>query len=122
MSLLRSNAVRTVLAWQALATAVMAVVAGASWGFHAGCSAMLGGLVSIVSGAVFAALAGTRKGRSAGGVLGVALRAEAAKITAIVLLLWLVLANYGEVVALAFLVVFAVTAVIFSAAVAVRDE
>ncbi len=54
-------------------------------------------------------------------MLRVALRAEAAKIVAVVLLLWLVLATYKEVVAPGFLGAFAVTVVIFSAAIAVRD-
>jgi ATP synthase protein I len=49
-------------------------------------------------------------------------QAEAAKIITIVLLLWLVLSTYKEVIALAFLGAFAVTVVIFSAAIAVRDD
>jgi ATP synthase protein I len=122
VSLLRSNAIRRVLCWQAVATIAMGGAAGAVWGFHAGWSAVLGGLVSILPGMVFSAVAGTRKDREPGSVLMVALRAEAAKIAAVVLLLWLVLAHYREVVVLAFLVTFAVTAVLFSAALAVRDK
>ena len=89
---------------------------------HAGLSVLLGGLVSMASGAIFAIVAHVGRAGTAGGVLRVALRAEAAKIIAIILLLSLVLTTYKEVVALAFLGAFAVTVVIFSAAIAVRDD
>ena len=121
MFLLQSKAIRKVFRWQACATAAMALLAAALWGMHAGLSVLLGGLVSMAAGAVFGIVASTDRGRSAGGILRVALRAEAAKIIAVVLLLWLVLATYKEVVALGFLGAFAVTVVIFSAAIAVRD-
>ena len=89
---------------------------------HAGLSVLLGGLVSMASGAIFAIVAHTGRAGTAGGVLRVALRAEAAKIIAIILLLWLVLTTYKDVVAPAFLGAFAVTVVIFSAAIAVRED
>jgi ATP synthase protein I len=119
--LLQSKAIRKVFWWQACATGAMTLVAGSFWGIHAGLSALLGGLVSMAAGAVFGIVASTDNGRSAAGILRSALRAEAAKIIAVVLLLWLVLATYKEVVALGFLGAFAVTVVIFSAAIAVRD-
>ena len=121
MFLLQSKAIRTVFRWQASATAAMTALAGFLWGMHAGVSALLGGLVSMTAGAVFAIVAYTGRGRPAGSVLRVALRAEAAKIIAVVLLLWIVLATYKEVVALGFLGAFVVTVVIFSAAITVRD-
>ena len=119
--LLQSKAIRTVFRWQAWATAAMALIAVAFWGMHAGLSALLGGLVSMAAGAVFAIVAYTGRSTSAGRALRVALRAETAKVIAVVLLLWLVLATYKEVVALGFLGAFVVTVVIFSAAIAVRD-
>ena len=122
MVLLQSSAIRTVLRWQAYVTAAMTLIVGGLWGLHAGLSALLGGLVSMASGAIFAIVAHKGKARSASGALRGALRAEAAKIIAVILLLWLVLATYKEVVALGFLGAFAVTVVIFSAAIAVRDE
>ena len=121
MFLLQSKAIRTVFRWQACATAAMTAFAGFLWGMHAGLSALLGGLVSMVAGTVFAIVAYSGRGASAGSVLRVALRAEAAKIIAVVLLLWLVLATYKEVVALGFLGAFVVTVMIFSAAISVRD-
>lgn len=122
MLLIQSKPISAVLRWQAYATAAMTLFAGGLWGMHAGLSTLLGGMISIASGAVFAIVAHTGRAGTAGSVLRVALRAEAAKIIAIVLLLWLVLTTYKEVVALAFLGAFAVTVVIFSAAIAVRED
>ena len=119
---IQSKSIRTVFRWQAYATAAMTLIAGGFWGIHAGISVLLGGSVSMASGAVFAIVAHTGKVGSAGGVLRVALRAEAAKIIAVVLLLWLVLTMYKEVIAIGFLGAFAVTILIFGAAIAVRDE
>jgi ATP synthase protein I len=119
---IQSKPIRTVFRWQAYATAAMTFIAGGFWGIHAGISVLLGGLVSMASGAVFAIVAHTGRAGSAGGVLRVALRAEAAKIIAVILLLWLVLTMYKDVIAVGFLGTFAVTVLIFSAAIAVRDE
>ena len=122
MLLIQSKPISAVLRWQAYATAAMTLFAGVLWGMHAGLSALLGGMISIASGAVFAIVANTGRAGTAGSVLRVALRAEAAKIIAIVLLLWLVLTTYKQVVALGFLGAFAVTILIFSAAIAVREK
>jgi ATP synthase protein I len=120
--LIKSKPIRAVIRWQVYVTAVMTLFAGSFWGMHAGFSALLGGLVSMASGGVFALLAYTGRAGSAAGALRTALRAEAAKIAVVVLLLWLVLTTYKEVVALAFLGAFFVTILIFSAAIAVRDH
>ena len=122
MILVQSKPIRTVFRWQAYIIAAMTVIAGSLWGLHAGISVFLGGLVSMASGAVFAIVAHTGRARTAGSALRVALRAEAAKIVAIVLLLSLVLTTYKEIVALGFLGAFAVGVFIFSAAITVPDE
>lgn len=116
-----SKAISTVLRWQIAATAVLAAAAGYLAGIHGALSAILGGGVSVVAGLVFVAVAGWRKVRSAEGVLLSALRAEGAKIGAIVILLWLVLSLYKHVVILAFFAAFAVTVIIFSLAFFVRE-
>lgn len=113
--------IRTVLRWQLLATAVLTLVAGAMAGAHGALSAALGGSVSVFSGWASAVVASLGKAESAGGVLLATLRAEAVKIGLIVILLWLVLAMYREVVVGAFLGSFAVTAVIFAMAFFVRE-
>ena len=116
-----SRAIRMILWWQLLATASMSAVAAAAMGAEAALSAALGGGVSIGSGLAAAVVASRQGGGTAGGVLAVALTAEAVKIGLIVLLLWLVLATYREVVAGVFVGSFVVTALIFSMAFFVRD-
>ncbi len=53
--------------------------------------------------------------------LGAALRAEGAKIAVIVIQLWLVMANYKQVVMVAFIGTFTVPVIIFSMAIFVRN-
>ena len=116
-----SRPIRTVLRWQLIATAALALFAGALAGGHGAFSAALGGAVSILAGLASAVVASLSRAKSAEGVLFAVLRAEAVKIGLIVLLLWLVLATYGDVALLVFLGSFAVTVVIFAMAFFVRE-
>jgi ATP synthase protein I len=116
-----SKPIRTVLLWQIVATAILTGAGALLADAHGAISAMAGGLVSIIAGLVSALVAALGKARSAGGVLVGALRAEAVKIGVALLLLWLVLTNYGEAVVGAFLGAFVVTMLIFSMAFFVRD-
>lgn len=116
-----SKPIRTVLRWQLVATAALTIVAGIWAGAHGAVSAALGGLVSIFSGLVAAGVASLGKAESAGGVLLVALGAEAVKIGLIVILLWLVLAMYQDAVVLAVIATFTVTVLIFAMAFFVRE-
>jgi ATP synthase protein I len=116
-----SKPIRTVLLWQFAVTAIISVAAALLVGVHGAISAAAGGLVSIVAGMASALVASLGKARSAGGVLVGALKAEAVKIGLALVLLWLVLTNYGEVMVAAFLGAFIVTMVIFSMAFFVRD-
>jgi ATP synthase protein I len=113
--------IRIVFRWQLAATVVLALVAGLMAGAHAATSAAAGGLVSMIAGVVAAFVASRSSGSSAGGILVGALRAEAVKIGLAVLLLWLVLTNYDEVVIGIFLGSFVVTMLIFAMAFFVRD-
>lgn len=119
---LQSKAIRTVLRWQVVATAALAVIAGYVSGAHGALSAVLGGGVSFAAGLAFAAMASRSGADSAGTVLIGALRAEAIKIILIVLLLWLVMTLYRDVVTIAFFGTFIVATVIFSAAALVRED
>jgi ATP synthase protein I len=119
---LHSKAIRTVLRWQVLATAVLAVIAGALAGVHGALSAVLGGAVSFAGGAAFAAVASLSRAETGPGVMAGALRAEAAKIVVIVFLLWLVMSSYESVVAIVFFGTFIVATVLFSAAFFVPDD
>lgn len=116
-----SKPIRTVLRWQLLATAALMLAAGAWVGILGALSAALGGAVSICAGLAAAVVASFHKAESAGGVLLSALGAEAVRIGLIVMLLWLVLANYDGVVVPAFIGSFLVTVLIFAMAFFVRE-
>ncbi|MEO8655673.1 MAG: ATP synthase subunit I [Ramlibacter sp.] len=119
---LRSQAIRTVLRWQLLATAALAAISALAAGQHGAVSAALGGLVSFVAGLGFAAVASASRKDSAGLAMLAALRAEAFKIVLIVILLWTVLSIYKNVVIVAFIGTFIVTTIVFSMALFVRDN
>jgi ATP synthase protein I len=114
--------IRTVLRWQVLATAALTLLAWALAGVHGALSAALGGAVSVFSGLGSAVVASMGKAESAGAILLAVLRAEAVKLGLIVILLWLVLATYRDVVAAAFIGSFVATVLIFSMAFFVRDD
>ena len=113
--------IRTVLVWQLAVTAAMTLAAALLAGEHGAISACAGGAVSMAAGLASALVASLGKARSAGGALVGALRAEAVKLGSALLLLWLVLANYGQAVVAALLGAFVVTMLIFSMAFFVRE-
>jgi ATP synthase protein I len=120
---IQSKPLRTVLLWQLMATAALAVVAGLISGEHGAISAALGGGVSLLAGLGFAAvIQWLGRDKSAGGTLVTALQAEGVKIGLAVTLLWVVLASYKDVVAPACVGSFIVTILIFSMAFFVRDN
>ena len=113
--------IRTVLRWQLMATAILTLAGGILAGVDGALSAALGGAVSTCAGWVSAVVASQGKAQFAGEVLISALMAEGVKIGLMVILLWLVLAAYDDVVAPAFFGSFIVTALIFGMAFFVRD-
>ena len=114
--------IHTVLRWQLIATAALTLAGGILAGVDGALSAALGGAVSVCAGWVSAVVASKGKAQSAGDLLIGALMAEGVKIGLIVLLLWLVLATYDEVVAPAFFGSFVATVLIFGMAFFVRDH
>lgn len=118
---LKSKPIRTVLAWQAIATVAIAVLAGLWAGFHAALSAALGGLVTLSSTVVYAFVLGIGPTATAGASVVTMLRAEGAKVLVIILQLWLVLATYKDVVLAALFAAFAVTVLLFSTALLARE-
>ena len=114
--------IRTVLVWQVLVTAAMCAAAAWLAGKHGAISAAAGGAVSLIAGLVSSLVASGRAAKSAGGMLVVALKAEAVKLGLALILLWLVLANYDDAVSGALLVSFVATMLVFSMAFFVRDE
>ncbi len=113
---------RPVIGLQVLATIIAASIAAWRAGAHGATSAALGGLISIISGLVFALLTARSKVRSAGEVLLVAFKAEAAKLFLAIVLLWLVLATYQDVVVAALIGSFIVSILIFSMALFAGDK
>jgi ATP synthase protein I len=107
--------------WQLLATVALAAIAGWWAGVHGALSALLGGLVNITAGVVYAVVVGLRRAPTAGDTVRTMIRAEAAKITLIVLQLWLVLTTYRDVVPAALLAAFVVTVLVWTAAIVLRD-
>jgi ATP synthase protein I len=107
--------------WQLLATVAIAAIAGWWAGLHGALSALLGGLVNITAGVVYAVVVGLRRAPTAGDTVRTMIRAEAAKITLIVLQLWLVLTTYRDVVPAALLAAFVVTVLVWTAAIVIRD-
>ena len=117
---LRYPAVR-VASWQALASALVAAFGGWWAGWNGVVSGLLGGVVNISAGVVFAILVGVRRPTTAAMTLSTIIRAEAAKITVIVLQLWLVLGNYREIVPAAFFSAFVATVLVSQLAIVIRD-
>ena len=113
--------IRIVLRWQLIVTAALTLVAALLWGRDGAISAALGGAVNFAAGWVFGWRVAQGKANSAGEALRTALRAEAMKVLMIIAGLWLVLANYRDIVHAAFFASFVITVMVFAAAIAVRD-
>jgi len=116
------KAVRAALAWQLAATAVLALVAGVFAGGHGAVSAALGGAISTLAGFVSGWLAARGKKDTAGAVIVGALRAEAVRIVLMLILAGFTLTAYKQVVAIALVGSFLVTALIFPMALFARDR
>lgn len=77
--------------------------------------------MNVCASAVFALLVWVGRPGTAGATVRTMLRAEAARITVIVLQLWLVLTGYREVVPGAFIAAFVLTVFVSQAAILIRD-
>lgn len=99
----------------------MALGAGAIAGMHGAFSAVLGGIVSWAAGLVFAVMVSGGRVRTAGEALRILFRAEASKIMLIIILLWLVLTTYQEVVPVAFFAAFIVSVLVSQAVMLVSE-
>lgn len=109
------------MAWQSVASISVAAAAAAVAGGQGFLSALFGGGIGVTGVFVFALVA-SRRQASAGSVVRIMIRAEAAKIAAIVLLLWLAFAAYREMVVLAFIGAFIVSVLLSGIAYAVSDD
>lgn len=107
--------------WQLLASAVVAGCGGWWAGWPGALSAFLGGIVNISAGVVFAMLVRLGRPATAAATVRTMIRADAAKITVIVLQLWLVLTSYPDIVPAAFIAAFVLTVFVAQAAILIRD-
>jgi ATP synthase protein I len=107
--------------WQLLASAAAAGFGGWWAGWHGALSAFLGGIVNISAGVVFAMLVRLGRPGTATATVRTMIRADAAKITVIVLQLWLVLTNYPDLVPGVFIAAFVLTVFVAHAAILIRD-
>ena len=111
--------IRTVVRWQVIATAVLAIVAAFFWGMNGAVSAALGGGVNVIAGWVYGWRISRGEARTAGEALQTMLRAEAIKVLLIIAGLWIALSVYKDMVHVAFFAAFVITVVVFAAAIAV---
>jgi ATP synthase protein I len=117
--------IATVLKWQLYASAASTLIAGLWLGSHGAASALAGGLVNVVAGAVYGLVAATsssKTNRSVGDALIAVMRAEAVKIALIVIQLWLVLVYYKQLMPGPFFGTFVLTVIFFSMAIFVRER
>ena len=113
---------RPIIGLQILCTLLASLLSAWLAGLHGAVSAALGGTIGIIAGLAFVSLAARSRSKSAGEALYVALRAEAVKVVLMILLLWIVLAAYRDVVAIGLMGSFIATVLIFAMAVAVQDK
>ena len=116
-----SKPLRTVLRWQVYVAVALTLVAGWWAGMPGAISALLGGLINVMAGLVYAMMVSGNTANSAGQTLRTLVRAEASKIALIVLQLWLVLTMYHDLAVTAFFAAFVISVLIFPMALLVRD-
>ena len=112
---------RAVLVWQAAATIAIAAVSGLLAGVHGALSAVVGGVINLSAGAVYAFVLAIAPPKTAGATIAALFRAEAAKILVIIGLMWLVLSTYRDAVLPALVAAFVVTVLLFRVALFVRE-
>jgi ATP synthase protein I len=119
---INSAPLRAVLRWQLYITGTLTIIAGLWAGPEGAISALLGGIINCAASLIFALITSRSGVTSAGNVLRTAMRAETSKIALIVILLWLVLTAYKNIVMAAFFATFIITLLVFQLAFFVRDE
>lgn len=115
------RAFRITMAWQSAATAAAALLAAIPAGSRGLLSALLGGGIGVVGVLVFA-LMSSWPVTTPGAAIRVALRAEAARIITVVLLLWLVFVTYRGLMVLPFFGAFLVAVLLSGIAFAVSAD
>lgn len=115
------RAYRLTILWQIIATTAVAGLAGVLTGGKGFVSAVLGGGIGVAGTWVFA-LVSKRRVVDSGNVVRIALRAEAAKVAVVVLLLWLAFATYRDMAVVAFFGAFMISVLLSGIAFAVSGD
>ena len=116
-----SRPMRVVMLWQIVATLLLTLGSGLLGGLEMGVSALLGGLANQVADLAYALMVSGSKVRSAGSVLRILFRAEAVRVTLIILLLSAVLMGYARVNSLMTLCSFMMSVLIFRMAICLKE-
>ena len=116
-----SRPMRVVMLWQTVATLLLTLGSGLLGGLEMGVSALLGGLANQVADLAYALMVSGSKVRSAGSVLRILFRAEAVRVTLIILLLSAVLVGYARVNSLMTLCSFMMSVLIFRMAICLKE-
>lgn len=108
---------RHMVKWQILATSIVALLAYFLAGLHGATSALVGGAAAIAGGFTASCIARRSDNKNQAGVILISLlKAEAAKILVIVLLLWIAFKVYANIVPLALILGLAAAALLSGAA------
>jgi F0F1-type ATP synthase assembly protein I len=105
-----SKPVRLVILWQAVISLAAAFLAWIWTGLNGAASALLGGWVNMSAFIAFALVASFSAANSSSGTIRVLIRAEAVKVTLILLQLWWVITAFRGLVPLIFISTFVITA------------
>lgn len=122
MPWIKNRPLRLIVRYQLLFTVIVAISFGLLVGVHGAISAVLGGMVTVISSAAFAIIVSRHRDITAGGTLRTALRAESVKIVIVVLSLWLILTIYEEANLLILVGTFAVAVLINSMALLISED
>lgn len=109
------------LLWQCAATLGMASPAFLLGGTHASVSALLGGMVVVSANAAYLLVVGLSGPTTASATLRTLLRAEALKVTLIVLALWLLFSGYRDIVPVSTIATLIGTTLVWQVALLYRD-
>ncbi len=119
--LIRSKQVRTILVWQSVATAMLALLSAIFSGTPGAVSAALGGAINILAGLVLFAIASLGRRKTAGEVVLRAIKAEGSKVVFVVIALWMSMAQFKGLVHVPFIATFCLTALLPAVAFVGRD-
>ena len=122
MSWIKNKSLNAALKAQIIVTVITAICIWVVYDMHDAMSAVMGGLISVISSAAYAMIVSHHKGYAASDAIRTALRAEAVKIILTIVLLWIAFRFYEDVNAIALVATFIMVVLTYSAALLVSEE